>query len=182
MRPTLCSLRPSFLLVAALVSASVVGCRSTDETRVSVQQTTDVVVTHATSVHAERIPGGRPGGDGDSRRYRSSSALQARGTVNPAGSYAFTFIDDGKPMTGTMQVQGTPGTYTGRINAEARPEVQISTVTASGPLVTVTADVPNGVLVLRFKMTGDSLHGDWFLRNDGGRLSGVRNAPGERKP
>ena len=176
MRSTPVSPRSRFLVIAAVCSAAaVVACRSTDETRVSVQPTTEVAVTHATTIQTNRVPGGRPGGAGDPRRYGSaSSAVQARGTVNPAGSYTFTFTDAGTPRTGTMEVQGAPGTYTGRINAEARPEVQISTVTASGPLVTITADVPNGVLVLRFKMTGDSLHGDWFLRNEGGRLSGVR--------
>ena len=183
MRPIHSSRHVRFLLIAALGSAAAGGaCRSTDETRVSVPPTVDAVVTLATKVHATRVPGGRPGGAGDPRRYgAASSALQTRPTVNPVGSYAFTFMDDGKPMTGTMEVQGTPGTYAGRINAEARPEVRISTVTASGPLVTVTADVPNGVLVLRFKITGDSLHGDWFLRSDGGRLTGVRTAPAQRK-
>ena len=178
-------LRQSRLVPIAVLcaAAAINACRSTDETRVSIPPVIEVAVSRATSVHTNRVPGGRPGGAGDPRRYGSASpAVQARGTVNPAGSYAFTFMDDGKPMTGTMEVQGAPGTYTGRINAEARPEVQISTVTASGPLVTVTADVPNGVLVLRFKMTGDSLHGDWFLRSDGGRLSGLRSAPTQRKP
>lgn len=178
MRSTRSSARSRLLLLGALASAPlVVACRSADETRVSVHATTDVAVTRATSTHTNRVPGGRPGGVGDPRRYGlPASASQARGTVDPAGAYAFTFIDAGTPMTGTMEVQGAPGTYTGRINADGRPEVQISTVTASGPLVTITADVPNAVLVLRFRMTGDSLHGDWFLRNEGGRLSGVRRS------
>lgn len=162
------------VFVAATVTlSSVVGCRATDETRVARPPVVTAATSRAASVEVNRIPGGRPAGLGDPRR-ESHAPLQRGRTADPVGSYDLAFIDDGKPMTGTMVIEGTPGTYSGRINAQARPEVQISTVTASGPLVTVTADVPNGVLLLRFRMTADSLHGDWSLRGDGGRLSGAR--------
>src|SRR3712207_1996698 len=85
-------------------------------------------------------------------------------TVDPAGEYELTFVDDGKPAKAVMLVTGGPGTFGGRIAAETRPEVAITTVTASGPLVTVTADVPQGVLLLRLRLDGDSVSGNWSLR------------------
>src|SRR5688572_23021841 len=91
------------LLTAALGSAAAAAaCRTADETRISVPPTTEVAVTRSTSVQSTRVPGGRPGGAGDPRRYGSpSSSLQSPGTVDPAGSYAFTFTDAGRAMTGT---------------------------------------------------------------------------------
>jgi hypothetical protein len=98
-------------------------------------------------------------------------------TVDPVGNYEFTFVDDGQPITGTMVVSGTPGTFSGRIRTTTRPEVTISTLTASGPLVTVTADIAQGaVLLIRYRVTGDSILGNWMLRNDGGRFAGRRVA------
>jgi hypothetical protein len=183
MSPMRRNARQQRIVLTVIVGAAcaVAACRSTDETRLAVPPTVQRTVDRATVTHTDRVPGGRPGGLGDPRRDPWPERAQTPGTVNPVGSYDLSFIDDGKPMTGTMVIRGTPGEYSGRITAEARPQVQISTVTASGPLVTVTADVPNGVLLLRFRVTGDSLHGDWSLRNDGGRLSGVRRPTGRTR-
>jgi hypothetical protein len=104
------------------------------------------------------------------------AAERAKQTVNPTGEYDLSFTDDGETRSGTMVVQGTPGDYTGRIKADNRPEVAITALAASGPQVIVTADIPQGVLLIRFRMTGDSVRGDWSLRNDGGRMVGVRRA------
>jgi hypothetical protein len=115
----------------------------------------------------EQRPGGHP-------TDVSRAAEQQKRTVDPNGEYDLTFTDDGMVRSATMVVTGTPGTYAGRIKAENRPEAVFTAIAASGPQVIATADVPNGVLLLRFRMTGDSLRGDWSLRGDGGRLSGVR--------
>jgi hypothetical protein len=72
-----------------------------------------------------------------------------------------------------MIVEGVPGAYTGRINAENRPETKITAAAASGQQVIVTADVPQGVLLIRLRVQGDSVRGDWSLRSDGGRVVGL---------
>lgn len=175
--------RQCAIIACVVVAPLLVACRSVDDVGISVPPTAERSIDQSARVRMVRIPGHRPGGQGDPRRGAAANrARQARGTVDPVGSFDLSFTDDGKPMTGTMVVQGRPGSFTGHINAEARPEVRISTVTASGQLVTVTADVPNGVLLLRFRMTGDSLHGDWSLRNDGGRLVGVRQPETGKQP
>ena len=164
-------------LAGALVVAG--ACRTGDDARI-VTRSERVVRSESASVlvSRERIPGGRPGGVGDPRRWQETP--QSRRTVDPAGSYDLSFTDDGRPLTAKMVIEGTPGAFRGTIAAETRPEVKISTVTASGPQVTVTGDVPNGVLLLRFTMTGDSLRGDWSLRGDGGRLIG-KHHPAQQK-
>lgn len=95
-------------------------------------------------------------------------------SVDPTGHYDLSFTDDGDVRSATMVVDGTPGAYRGNIKAENRPDVAITAAAASGPQVIVTGDIPQGVLLLRFRVTGDSVRGDWSLRNDGGRLAGVR--------
>ena len=117
----------------------------------------------------------------DPQRESLSQERREARTVDPIGTYDLSFTDDGKAMNALMVVAGTPGGFRGRVMADGRPEVAISTVTASGPLVTVTADVPNGVLLLRLRVTGDSVHGDWSLRGDGGRLVGARRQAGRER-
>lgn len=105
---------------------------------------------------------------------KAPSSPPAPVTVDPTGDYDLTFTDDGATRTATMVVQGRPGEYTGRVNAQNRPEVAISALAASGSQVIVTGNIPQGVMLIRFRLTGDSLRGDWSLRNDGGKVTGVR--------
>jgi hypothetical protein len=97
-------------------------------------------------------------------------------TVDPTGDYDLTFTDDGTTRSATMHVEGRPGEYTGRVNAENRPEVAISALAASGTQVIGTGNIPQGVLLIRFRLTGDSVRGDWSLRTDGGKLAGVKRS------
>ena len=105
---------------------------------------------------------------------RGSSVSPVPADVNPLGRYDFTMTDDGKPATGSMTVTGTPGAYTGQIKTETRPTVTITMLATSGPVMIVTADVPQGVLVVRMRFVGDSITGNWALRSSGGRISGRR--------
>ena len=101
-------------------------------------------------------------------------------TVDPTGDYDITFTDDGSVRSATMVVRGVPGEFTGQVNAENRPPVTISAMAASGSQVIITGNIPQGVLLIRFRLTGDSLRGDWSLRGDGGKLTGVKR-PGARQ-
>jgi hypothetical protein len=95
-------------------------------------------------------------------------------TVDPTGEYDITFTDDGSARSATMVVRGVPGEFTGQVNAENRPPVAISAMAASGSQVIITGNIPQGVMLIRFRLTGDSLRGDWALRGDGGKLTGVK--------
>ena len=101
------------------------------------------------------------------------AAQQQARSIDPTGQYDLQFADDGSTRKATMTVEGSAGSYTGRIRAENRPEAAITAVAASGQQVIVTADVPQGVLLVRLRVQGDSVRGDWSLKNDGGRVVGV---------
>ncbi|HUQ80830.1 MAG TPA: hypothetical protein VM076_06825 [Gemmatimonadaceae bacterium] len=120
----------------------------------------------ATTACARQSGGRHPTNDTRTAQMQSRS-------VDPTGQYDLRFTDDGANRPARMVVEGVPGAYTGRINAENRPETRITAVAASGPQVIVTADIPQGVLLIRLRMQGDSVRGDWSLRNDGGRVVGV---------
>jgi hypothetical protein len=172
---------PRRLPVGVLSSLTVVlvvgACRTTDENRVVVR-TTNTEVEREAIVDRERVPGGRPSGLGDPRRYPEGEAtLRA---TDPRGSYDLVFTGDDKPKAGTMVVTGNPGALTGRVTAVSRPEATIRTITASGARVTVTADAPNGVLLLRFRTSRDSLHGDWSWGGESGRLVGAYRGSASR--
>ena len=113
-------------------------------------------------------------------RATPTPAARQAPTVDPTGQYTLAFSDDGRIRGATMIVEGTPGSYAGRIAAENRPEVAISALAASGPQVIATADIPQGVLLVRFRVAGDSIRGDWSLRGEGGRLTGVRHKAGSK--
>ena len=98
--------------------------------------------------------------------------VQSR-SVDPTGQYDLRFTDDGATRAATMVIQGVPGAYTGRLTAENRPEARITALAASGPQVIATADLAQGVLLIRLRVQGDSVRGDWSLRSDGGRVVGV---------
>src|SRR5215208_8162841 len=76
---------------------------------------------------------------------RGSSVSPILADIDPIGRYDFTMTDDGKPATGSMTVTGTPGAYTGQIKTDTRPTVTITMLATSGPVMIVTADVPQGV-------------------------------------
>lgn len=106
---------------------------------------------------------------------RGATALRS---FDPVGEYQLSMTDAGQSRKATMTVTGTPGQYGGKIKADERPEVAISTLTVSADQVTVTGDIPQGMLVLRFRVVGDSVSGDWSLRGQGGRFAGKHRPAG----
>lgn len=99
-----------------------------------------------------------------------------RAGVDPVGMYELELVDDNERIPGTMEIAGTAGSYTGHIRAEGRPDGTISTVTTGGDQVTITADFPGMVLLLRLDFDGDSFVGDWSMRAQGGSVEGRRTA------
>lgn len=95
---------------------------------------------------------------------------------DPIGTYSMTITDDGEEVDVSMEIRGEPGAYGGTISASTRPSVDISTVTATADQMTVTAVITSGVLVIRLRVDGDSVSGDWSLRGDGGTATGVKGA------
>ena len=84
---------------------------------------------------------------------------------------------NGQPVTGTMEITGTPGAYTGRLTSSATETITVSGATVEGQTMTVTAETGNGTLTIRMTFAADgTFTGAWALAGDGATLTGRRTS------
>jgi len=96
-------------------------------------------------------------------------------SLNPAGEYEFTSVDDGQSFTADLKIEGEPGKYRGTIRRRDRDiSFSFTDVGVSGDKMIIVADVRSSVFVLRFYFTGDTFTGNWSLGSDGSELKGKR--------
>jgi hypothetical protein len=101
----------------------------------------------------------------------------APAAVNPVGKYEFATSLQGQPLTGTLEITGTPGAYAGRITSSATEPIPITAVTVEGQTMTVAGETPNGTLTIRMTMAADgTFTGGWTLGSDGATLTGRRTS------
>ena len=89
-----------------------------------------------------------------------------------AGVYDYVALAQGQEVGGTINIVSRDGVHSGVITSSMLPDMAISGVTVAGSKITVSADSPNGVVVLEFTLTGQELAGTWSLGGDGGPLTG----------
>ena len=104
----------------------------------------------------------------------TTTSMPAAGAVNPVGAYSFTTTIGGDNVAGTVEIDGTAGAYTGRINTSMLPPLPIRSVTVNGQQLMLTADTPNGVVSMTFNFSGQDFTGNWTLAGDGGQITGRR--------
>ena len=102
------------------------------------------------------------------------AAAPASAALNPVGVFEFATTVDGEPLTGTIEVTGSPGAYGGVIRTSATPDLPISGVITTGNEMVVTSTTPDGTLTLRMAFTGNDFTGGWDLGEDSGELTGRR--------
>jgi len=98
----------------------------------------------------------------------------AAATVNPVGTFNFSTTVDGNPITGSIQVTGERDLYGGVIRTSITPDIPITDVTVEGQRMVVTANTPDGPLVLTMNFTGNAFTGGWTLDGDAGDITGQR--------
>jgi hypothetical protein len=94
--------------------------------------------------------------------------------VEPVGRFEFTTLFQGQPLTGEIEVTGTPGAYRGRITTSLTPDLPVSAVAVEGREMIVSAETPQGPIRLRLVFVGDEFTGGWSLGGDTGELAGRR--------
>jgi hypothetical protein len=95
--------------------------------------------------------------------------------LNPVGRYEFATTLQGQALTGTMEISGTAGAYTGRITSSATDPIPITAVTVDGRKMVVTGEAETGTLTIRMTFTdGPNFTGEWTLAGDGATLTGHR--------
>jgi hypothetical protein len=95
--------------------------------------------------------------------------------LDPVGDFEFsTMTPDGTPVSGIISIRGTPGAYTGSVDAAAQGIFPIKNVVVSGQTLTINAEHPQGPLDLRLTFVADDFTGSWQLGTDTGELVGKR--------
>lgn len=100
-----------------------------------------------------------------------------RGMIDPAGKWTFaTTTEDGTPTTGTIEVTGKAGAYTGRITTSAGAVLPIQDLMTSRDAVVILAELPDGAgtAVVKIARSGTAFSGFW------GALRGTIPAKVER--
>ena len=90
----------------------------------------------------------------------SLAGAQARPATpfDPAGKWSFSTIDDqGAPISGTMEITGTPGAYAGTIVSGPDRTLQINDVLTSATGAVILANLPGdgGVAVIKIWKEAD---------------------------
>ncbi len=78
----------------------------------------------------------------------------------------------GEQIPGTLSITFRDGVYGGVLSNSMLPDMPLSSVAVDGQKITVSADSPNGTVVIEFTMTGKELAGSWSLAGDGGPVAG----------
>jgi hypothetical protein len=97
----------------------------------------------------------------------------APAALDPVGAYALELMEDGRISKGTMEITGGVGAYGGRvlIGPDLDP---IVAVVVNGQRMRVTANTPDGPMILTMDVSGTEFTGSWMLGRAGGALSGQR--------
>jgi hypothetical protein len=85
--------------------------------------------------------------------------------IDPVGKWTFsTTNEEGNPTTGTIEISGKPGAYTGRITTSQGTTLQIGDVLSSSNVVLMLADLPdgNGTAVVKIIRSATGVYsGQW---------------------
>jgi hypothetical protein len=95
--------------------------------------------------------------------------------LNPVGEFEFsTMTPDGTPIRGVISIIGSPGAYTGSVDAAEHGKFPIKSVVVSGQTMTINAEHPEGPLDVRLSFVADDFTGSWQLGTDTGEMAGKR--------
>ena len=95
--------------------------------------------------------------------------------LDPVGTYSFSSVYQGEPITGTVVIRATETGYSGLVDPESgAPQVPIYAVTVEDQTMTVFGDAGGDDLVLTLKFTGDRFTGSWMVGFEGGEITGAR--------
>ena len=97
----------------------------------------------------------------------------ASATMNAVGTYDYTAVaPDGSALPGSFTITGSPGAYSGTIDREGMGGTALTSVVVEGQTMALTANIPEGAVVLTLYFTGNDFTGTWALQDAGGAITG----------
>ena len=108
-----------------------------------------------------------------------ASAPRAASAVDPVGRYEYTSSANGQPVSGVITIEpATGGGYTAAMSSSMTRDVLFRTVTVTGNAVTLETRTPASALVVRLRIDGSNVTGDWTMGAQTGTLRGTRRGAG----
>lgn len=95
---------------------------------------------------------------------------------NPAGMYDFTTDVKGQPVSGTVEITGTAGNYTGWVRTDITEPLPVTSVIVAEGTMTVVAQAPDAPVTMIFTFQGTDFTAEWEY----GGQTGV--AKGSKRP
>jgi hypothetical protein len=104
------------------------------------------------------------------------AAAPAAANFDPVGSYNVNLTAQGQAMAVLAKIEKkADGGYTGTVTSEAFPPLPITSVKVDGNKVKLTLTAPDGQeATINFEMKGNDFEGEWFMSNDGSKVSGKK--------
>jgi len=105
----------------------------------------------------------------------STSMVATTATLNPIGTFDFSAIGpDGSASNGFFTITSTPGGYVGRIEREGLGGTDLTSIAVEGQVMTLSAVIPEGTVVLTLTFTGTEFAGKWAIPGAEGAITGKR--------
>jgi hypothetical protein len=95
---------------------------------------------------------------------------------NPTGMYDFTTELEGQTITGTVEITGTEGAYTGWVSTDVTEPIPVTSVTVVENEMTVLAQAPDAPVTMVFTFTGNDFVADWEYAGQVGVARGSKRA------
>ncbi len=108
----------------------------------------------------------------------ASSGPSSKAMFDPVGSYEITMSFGTHEVSAVMNIEGSPGDYSGTITPEGRPPAEFTSMVVEGPRLHIITTLPNsdGEATLDLVFEGDAFTGTIAVSGSTGTVSGRRRA------
>jgi hypothetical protein len=104
----------------------------------------------------------------------AAPVVAAPAPVDPVGQFDFSTTLEGSLVNGTVTVTRTDTGFGGSVTTTMTEPIPVRTVAVDGQKMTVTADTPDGPVIMLLEFKGDEFTGNWTLGTMSGTHTGKR--------
>lgn len=95
---------------------------------------------------------------------------------DPTGMYDFTTELEGQMISGTVEITGTTGDYSGWVSTNVTEPIPVTSVTVVENEMTVLAQAPDAPVTMVFTFTGNDFVAEWEYAGQVGVARGSKRA------
>ena len=108
----------------------------------------------------------------------ASPAPSSKDTFDPVGSYEIILSFGSHEVSAVMEIEGSPGDYSGAITPDGRPPAEFTSMVVEGSRLHIITTLPSsdGEATIDLVFEGDSFTGTIAVSGSTGTVSGRRRA------